>query len=431
MASTLVMPSLALPIEILEQLLDHYGDMLVYNHNPTLPDNRLQYYEILKSRALTCKALLPRSRYNLYRSVILENRHKHFIETLKGSPHLARYIRVLHIVSYKLSKPPSIFFCLAGRLPHIHALEIAVAEDIFLHKHLHMALSSFSTITMLTLCIRIGVPEIQRLLHTLYNLRYLELLVPPIVPADSSAYQKTCHAPRCRLTSFVTTLRMVTQPAIPDIGIHRRIMDPHPGWLPLYYSFLQTPELFSSLKRFYIEIMSWAGETERNAEVSSLLFSAAHSSLEEAFIYFHEPENTGLTRLVSLHDNTNLRRLGLFLDNAFDEEVVGLVPLLLTISSSILREIVLFGWDGFKRVQSSTWALLDEALCDSRFDALTSIQVIEDVEDQNPLPAVERLPRCASRGLISSSYISSAVGSFNHKWITWAPEYQRMLFEDR
>ncbi|CAL1698713.1 unnamed protein product [Somion occarium] len=403
------MPNPPLPIELLERLLDHYGDMIMYNHNPTLSDGRHQYYRILRSCALTCKALLPRSRYNLYRSVILGDKHEHFIEILKGSPHLAHYIRALHVVGSRICNPPSVFVCLVGRLPHIRALGIVVAQDLFLHKRFHMALSSFSTITMLTLCVQIGVPEIHRLLYTLPNVRYLELVIAPLEPEDSTAYHKMRYAPRCRLTS--------------------NFVERHLGWLRLYHSFLRTPELFSSLKRLYIEIVSWEGETKRNAEVSSLLLSTAQSSLEEAFLYFHEIENTGLTRLISLHDNTNLRRLGLFLDNAFDEEVTGLVQLLSTISSPVLQEIILLGCDGFIEVQTSTWALLDEALCDSRFDALTSIQVV-DVEYRNPVPAAKRLPRCASRGLISSSYILiDGIENSQHTWINWAPEYKRMLFE--
>ncbi|CAL1698712.1 unnamed protein product [Somion occarium] len=383
--------------------------LILYHHDPGGVGDKFGLYKTLRSWALTCKALLPRCRYNLYRSVMLWGKqHEKFLRTLENNPYLASYIRALHLFGDILSRPPSILIYLAGKLPNVRVLQLIICPEIFTHQYLHKALSSFSTITMLILLVRLGIFDIQRLLHTLSNLQYLELLEPPIILPGSNPHCRICCPPRCRLTSFVASLRFETTLIRTSMGDRTIVKPPNPDWFALYRALLRTPEFISTMKRFYIEVISWEGRTETN-ELDS--------------------KKTWLTHLISLRDNTNLRRLGLFLDSTFDEEVTGLVPLLSTISSSVLQEIVLFGWDGFKQVQSSTWTLLDEALCDSRFDALTSIHVIEDVEDQNPVPAVERLPRCASRGLISSSYISSATGSFSHRWVNWAPEYERMLFE--
>lgn len=422
--------ALALPIEILERFLDHYGGMLIlYHHDLNATGDRCGYYKPLRSWALTCKALLPRCRYNLYRSVLLWGKQQHdkFLRTLENNPYLANYIRALHLFGSAISRPPSILIYLAGKLPHVRALQLSICPGIFAHQSLHRALSSFSTVTMLILAVRIGVPDVQRLLHTLAHLRYLELADSPMDFPNSNPRCRACSPPRCHLTSFIASLRLDAQSAIPSMGVRRTIRPPNSGWFTLYRALLRTPEFMSTVRRLYIQVMSWEGRTETNANITSSLLSTAGASLEEAFIYFHERENTGLTRefchsnrssgahspvdLITLQDNTELRRLGLFLDNTFDEEVGGLVPLLSTVSSTILQEIVLFGWDGFRRVQSSTWALLDEALCDSRFDTLTSIQVIEDDEDRNLIPPAKRLPRCASRGLISSSYVSSALDS--------------------
>ncbi|KAK7681767.1 hypothetical protein QCA50_015114 [Cerrena zonata] len=86
-----------LPIEVIERIID-FCSMRIYSTKTAvelLEDPR----KVLMACALSCRALLPRSRYNLFRHVELSGDapSKALIHTLRTNKNCALNVRVLEI----------------------------------------------------------------------------------------------------------------------------------------------------------------------------------------------------------------------------------------------------------------------------------------------------------------------------------------------
>ncbi|CAL1702448.1 unnamed protein product [Somion occarium] len=410
----------ACPVEIVEHILDYCGSVIVYRHHSSM-QTWIVFCDTLRSCALVCKPWLPRTRYNLFRLVNLMKSPSlsRLITALKSNPHLRFFVRAL-IVRY-VDISPSVFTILAGHLPRLQAIQLGFSGRFTDDKYFPKSLALYSKITMLTISVCMHVRHIRRILHALPSLDFLEFTKPPIQD-DLLAVDGLHYKPRCCISVLVTT----TTPIISaDHGGPPR---DKAAWHSLYRSFLQTPWLISGVKRFHMEIVGSAPTIARDAQMVSSLLAAICPSLEEAYIYLDNTRHVRIAHLLSLSENTNVRHIGIFLQRLYPEEVPGLVKLLSTISSPYLRKISFTVWNAFKLLGALEWELLDEALCDARFQNLLSIELVYPVS-LNQFASNNQLHRCASRGLVVVRGSSLKTEDLNHCWIQHAPEWARELLD--
>lgn len=168
------------PTEIYEHIIDAVG----HSWKP---------HRTLRSCALTCRAWLPRSRMNIFRSMSFasvgaEGIHK-FSQILDNAPHLQLLVEEVKVSmsDHPLGARPQtreaieiLPIILWGKLPVLRALRLSAINrntaPLALHRLFFPCLSQFSTITTLTLYhvtySRFG--DFAQMLRALRNLRNLE-----------------------------------------------------------------------------------------------------------------------------------------------------------------------------------------------------------------------------------------------------------------
>ncbi len=98
MAPYSAMISSRIPLELCEHIIDAcYVQRSGFRYRPDLP---VVLYSTWLSTALVCSHWLPRTRFNLYHHVVIDCDHD-ILPTLSRSPHLARLVIQLDVLSYK------------------------------------------------------------------------------------------------------------------------------------------------------------------------------------------------------------------------------------------------------------------------------------------------------------------------------------------
>jgi len=146
-----------LPIEVIEHILDSIQELLYEQHDVFFHD----LYPVWKACALTCRSMVPRSQYWLFRTINLgkQSQAESLMEILRRNPKVAEYTHILVIagpLGEEESAPsftwiswiPSLF---APRMTNLNELQLE--GDIFskCHQSFPMALTAFRSIRKLSM----------------------------------------------------------------------------------------------------------------------------------------------------------------------------------------------------------------------------------------------------------------------------------------
>jgi len=84
-------PPARLPIEVIERVIDWVRDLMYEDDEVDIED----LYPIWKACALTCRAMLPRSQYWLFRDIVLSKQSQadNLMDIIRQNPIVAKHTR--------------------------------------------------------------------------------------------------------------------------------------------------------------------------------------------------------------------------------------------------------------------------------------------------------------------------------------------------
>ncbi|KAH9913498.1 hypothetical protein B0H21DRAFT_893378 [Amylocystis lapponica] len=138
-----------LPVEVCEKIVDSLEPSNIYGD--------LTYYRTLGSCALTCRALTPRSRVNLFRGIELTSRARFysFAKLLTTSPDVAEYVTSVHVACDDLRLVTNFPIVFAHKLPRLKWLvfygDLERDQVLPAHPAFYLAISTFSSVVKLSL----------------------------------------------------------------------------------------------------------------------------------------------------------------------------------------------------------------------------------------------------------------------------------------
>lgn len=181
------------PVEIYERIIDFCAHPA--NFPNALRDCRLA----LRTWALTCKALLRRVRFHLWREIKLrdEKEVNALTQTLRRNCHLSTFIQFLDVW---MDAPASMFITLVNaKMRHLQYMHIS-GERPLRHKLFFQTMFQFKMVTMLWISFRIQAHQFMRLLCCFPNLLLLKL------DGEQDCYapipEATKYAPKFKLECF-------------------------------------------------------------------------------------------------------------------------------------------------------------------------------------------------------------------------------------
>ncbi|CAL1716773.1 unnamed protein product [Somion occarium] len=396
-----------LPTEIAERAIDSIGNAIASHYNDTRECRAL--YGMLFNCALTCKAWRPRSYFNLYhwlrlddieRRIDASQRHSHpggLIETLRTRPELLMAVRALASYQYSASEAAPVM--LLVRLPMLQALRLIDCNDTIQHKFFFKNMSSLANkLTMLTLRgMKIDVGDFRRLLHILPRLSFLEVNYDLIKPSTFTQYRTLRPLPTCLLRSLIITFR--------EDGYG----DSEPGAVAtLYDALAQVQSSISRLVTLRILISSkWDVQALQLIRQASSMLEMNVSTLSHLILTlggFDAYYRTGaLSTLVIPVDTLCLDKLQSLdlVSMKVDGRILSHLTQILSATASTALEDISIYVSAFTNLNNPDtvyiWQAFDGTLNSEHFPRLRKVSILCNLLEAS---IGELLPRCLERGIL-------------------------------
>lgn len=254
------------PIEIYERIIDFCAHAA--NFPNALRDCRLA----LSAWALTCKALLNRVRFHLWREIRLrdEKEVNALTQTLRRNSHLSTFIRSLDVWD---DAPASMFIALMNaKVKHLRYVHLS-GERPLRHKLFFQTIFQFKSVTMLWISFRIQAHQFMRLLCCFPKLLFLRL-----------EGQQDCYAPIPEATKYAPKFKLECL-QVRFLPGETHVL----AWRYILRCLMDTNRCLTSLKVLEFEFSdTWDGIHVDMDSISLALASAKETLTDLRITYSHD-----------------------------------------------------------------------------------------------------------------------------------------------